>query len=33
MTRKDLRVFDNKKDVTMPIRFDLIEFNHLAENN
>jgi hypothetical protein len=33
MTRKDLRVFDNKKDVTMTIRFDLIEFNHLAENN
>ena len=33
LTRRDLRVFDNQKDVTMTIRFDLIEFNPMAENN
>ena len=33
LTRRDLRVFDAQKDVTMTIRFDLIEFNPMAENN
>ena len=33
LTRRDLRVFDSQKDVTMTIRFDLIEFNPMAENN
>ena len=33
LTRRDLRVFDNQKDVTLTIRFDLIEFNPMAENN
>lgn len=32
LTRRDLRVFDNQKDVTLTIRFDLIEFNPMAEN-
>ena len=33
LTRRDLRVFDAQKDVTLTIRFDLIEFNPMAENN
>ena len=33
LTRRDLRVFDSQKDVTLTIRFDLIEFNPMAENN
>jgi hypothetical protein len=33
LTRRDLRVFDAQKDVTVTIRFDLIEFNPMAENN
>jgi hypothetical protein len=33
LTRRDLRVFDAQKDVTMTIRLDLIEFNPMAENN